>query len=755
MDPLLHNQTFRLLKELEPTTKYLPGIYRVILNVGGSIAAALIHPDDPAKPGSKGGRPRKSEPLRPRKKPPAPLVGKIHWLETEKLSALSEAMNLRPIVIERKGIDYDRKLSAESSAIYEARKKLAEKLLDQDVINSELTLKGRLSRTFRRIADQVGVSTNHVNKVWSLLCTHGFDERSLYPRLDRCGAKGVVRRCDPGGRKKPGPKTEGQLIAQASGEPPLPVQPGMSSDWAARILAADRLIPSPKPIWPNYKNAILTSHFVGEVEEIDGQVHPKFPDIRTFPNDAQLRRILKTGKSDLERARDATTARHFKRNMRGFVGRAWQGVAGPGHQWAIDSTTADIYLRSSVNRYWFLGRPVAYIVVDVWSTAIVGFHVCITGPSWETAAVSLFNAASDPALIGELWGYTFDMNLSPQPCLPYSVMFDRGEGLSEAERLIGIKLIPHTMILPPYGGDLKGLVEVLHRIEKDMQFGFLPGAIDMRRKELELRRVNPAKCTMTLKQYAHHLYLVFAEYNFARDRSYRLDPHMIAAGVQPTPAGLWAYGHEAGIGRSKWVSQSDLAMNLLPSSKATVNKSSVKAFGCDYSSPEVTDAEWTTLARNFSSWPIPAYSHPASMSRIWTPNTEGNGALSLKLVDESRCSTELTRDEFEDCEALRVAAAPQREYDRSKTSNELYRRRKANRDEAAKQTAAADAVGRGPRPSFAEAKANELAAMRSKSPAPTPAQVDQRRHLDDAEDEYEKMMDGLMKRNRSGGGPNA
>lgn len=50
----------------------------------------------------------------------------------------------------------------------------------------------------------------------------------------------------------------------------------------------------------------------------------------------------------------------------------------------------------------------------------------------------------------------------------------------------------------PYRGDLKGLAEVLHRIEKDAQFLFVPGAMDFRRQELELRRVDPNDSVLTL-----------------------------------------------------------------------------------------------------------------------------------------------------------------------------------------------------------------------------------------------------------------
>ena len=43
--------------------------------------------------------------------------------------------------------------------------------------------------------------------------------------------------------------------------------------------------------------------------------------------------------------------------------------------------------------------------------------------------------------------------------------------------------------------------QVIHRIEKDAQFLFIPGAMDYRRAELELRKVNPEDCVFTVREY--------------------------------------------------------------------------------------------------------------------------------------------------------------------------------------------------------------------------------------------------------------
>ncbi|MFH1493520.1 MAG: hypothetical protein ABIG70_01840 [Pseudomonadota bacterium] len=175
-----------------------------------------------------------------------------------------------------------------------------------------------------------------------------------------------------------------------------------------------------------------------------------------FPNQRQVRYVIEKFIKKIDRALSKTTSGHFKRNKRGMIGHAWQGVAGPGHVYAIDSTTGDVFLRSSINRAWFIGRPVVYLVVDVWSTAIVGFYVCLTGPSWAMAKIALFSAFSDPSVLGELWGYQPLMALSPNPTAPFTFLCDRGEYLSYGAQQTGKDLGINFDFNPSYRPDLKG-----------------------------------------------------------------------------------------------------------------------------------------------------------------------------------------------------------------------------------------------------------------------------------------------------------
>jgi hypothetical protein len=321
-----------------------------------------------------------------------------------------------------------------------------------------------------------------------------------------------------------------------------PQRPTTEADRTKILLHAQILDKPGLPFGAMY-DQIIQRVFVTQYEQTDTGRRGIAPAQGSFPNKRQVRHIVESGTKQLERVLRKTTQGHFERNQRGLHGKAYDGVAGPGHAYAIDATIGDIHLRSSINRAWPIGRPIVYMVVDIWSTAIVGFYVCLSGPSWAAAKVALFSTCCDPRLMAELWGFEYIEVLTPIPTAPFQVWADRGEYVSAGARETGLFLGINVAIDPPYRPDMKGLVEVLHRISKDQQFHFLPGAINARCKELE-HRPSAKESALTLREYVQYLHRVFSFYNLHADRTYRLTMEMIGAGVQPSPAGLWRFGHE-------------------------------------------------------------------------------------------------------------------------------------------------------------------------------------------------------------------
>jgi putative transposase len=728
---LIHNTAFRILGGQDN------GIYRVVLDeiqIGKTAVVRLDPPEESRK--AKGGRKQLAQTKNKRKKAPPPMLGETIWMDRYQLHSLREGEEITAIDIEQDNY----KLSEADEAVYAYRKSCMAPFLDFDHFREMLLIHNGIGGLVDEV-EATGCSDTFIRKNYSLLCRYGFKESSLRPtRSNKCGAPNVSRPCDPGGRKKAGAKTIKEKIALAYGQVIAPEQPGMSTKWSSAIMAADKRIPSPKPPIPERCKQIIESAFIKRYIQIDGKLVPIDATLGDYPNRGQIKRVIEREIPLLQRLLEKTTKGHFTRNLRGLIGRNWKGVVGPGHTWAIDSSVGDIYLRSSVNRAWIIGRPIVYIIIDIWSTAIVGFYVCLDGPSWAMAKVALFCATAAPELLGELWGYEAMPSLYPAPTMCAALLCDRGEYLSKAAKITGAKLIPCLSYAPPYRPDLKGLVEVIHRIEKDHQYYFVPGAIDQRRAEFELRRYDPTKAVLTIPEYVAYLYHIFTSYNLTAPRQDRLDAHMHAAGVFASPSGLWRYGHEVGIGVRRNLSFSDLVTNLLPTELAQVTRRGVMLLGMQYQSPTIDEQQWTALARNYSTWDIEANYFPGSVSRIWTPAPASTGLLDLRLSDNSTASPELTFDEVLDAFTVGKLGNAQNEHIRLMT--DLGQRQKAMDIIARAKELTTEAIQKhsGTMPSITEARSLESATILT-TPDGTPLanQSD-----DPAREAHQKMISALF-----------
>ncbi|MCG8282963.1 transposase, partial [Escherichia coli] len=90
-------------------------------------------------------------------------------------------------------------------------------------------------------------------------------------------------------------------------------------------------------------------------------------------------------------------------------------------------TIADIYLVSEHDRSLIVGRPVVYMVIDVFSRMVVGMYVGFEGPSWVSAMVALANTVADKVEYCRQYGVEIDASDWPVKGLPDVVLADKGE----------------------------------------------------------------------------------------------------------------------------------------------------------------------------------------------------------------------------------------------------------------------------------------------------------------------------------------
>lgn len=742
--PLSHNQPFKLL---ENAYGLVAGLYRmVIADPRLDIAiCVLIHPEDPMHK-RPGGRPVSTTTKRPNQTRKRPQVGALSKISHTLLQELLDNHDIVPQSLELPSCYYYPLDKQRDQETFDQRCCVMQAFLDFTQLRESLLVHGNLGGLIQQSIGKHSVSESYVRRLWSILCIYGFTTTSLRPRWDRSGARGKKRELSPDSqRQKVGRKTSRQRLNKTLyGTYGQPIQPGMSIAWRTIILQADKRVPVPKPPMRERYRRIITSHFAtAKAFTSDGEIVECPLKPGDYPNYPQVKRVLTKDIDWLQRILEKTSHGHFKRSLRGMTSRSWEGVSGPGHLYAIDSTIGDIYLRSSINPAWIVGRPIVYILVDVWSTAIVGFYVCLTGPSWDTAQVSLFNTTASAQLLGNLWGYEMEPSLFPAPTLPYALQCDRGEYLSKRAKATGMRLELNLSYAPPFRPDLKGVVEVMHRILKNTQYNFLPGAMDARRAEYDLRRSNPAEATMTVRHYMQYLHECFFSYNLTADRSHRLDAHMVAAGVFPSPSGLWRWGHAMGIGFSKAQAEAELISKLLPTSeKGRVSRSGISFCGNDYYSAITKAEQWSTLARTSGrGWHIPIHYYPGSVSKIWTPNVSGDGLIGLQISDLARTSEEVTHDEMTDAFAFQRLRAVDIEHERVLKSVQALQRMQAIKASSIEQTRIAVDRARGRQPTMTEARAMEVAL---ESALPSSEIRGSRKLRSEAESSHIEMMEALF-----------
>lgn len=611
-------------------------------------------------------------------------------------------------------------LSEAEHSLWESRCKLMRPFLDHRDICNTLERTGKLGPLVRlALADAEG-SRATVYRLWRLLCTHGFDPISLLPRFDKCGAPGVARPVTAR-RRKAGAKT----LAERLGNPEPNPQVGVTEEDRVKIIHHYRVLAKPGKTNRRIYEEIIERAYVTQYQQTDSGRIPILPQQGSFPNFRQFRHVIERDIKRLERVLRRTTQGHFDRNLRGLRGRSYDGVAGPGHVYAIDSTIGDIHLRSSINRAWLIGRPIVYIVIDVWSTAIVGFYVCLSGPSWNTAKLALFSTFCDPTLLSELWGFEFTKALTPYPTAPYAVQADRGEYLSLGARETCQELGINFEINAAYRPDLKGLVEVVHRIAKDEQFQFLPGAIDRRRKELELKP-SAKESALTLREYVRFLQDTFSIYNLFADRTHRVPAEMSGAGVMPSPAGLWRFGHEMNIGYQKVMPQDRLKVGLLQQKVAISRRDGVFLDLLQYESPIAHDQNWSALARNFGSADRAVFHFPGSTSRFWWPDPTGQ-LHEFTLRANARAPSNISFDEWRDVLAYESLKKKDREYLRLQAVVQNYARQSEINKRAIELTREAERAYEGPIPTVHEARllenlsGNAVLPLQETNPSPPQA----------------------------------
>lgn len=391
---------------------------------------------------------------------------------------------------------------------------------------------------------------------------------------------------------------------------------------------------------------MLQTFFVADYRYDKGVKMPILLDQDKTPTLRQLRYWYDKTYNSEEKLRKRKSNRKYELEDRAVLGTSVGDLYGPGTKYQIDATVADVYIVSSINRNWIIGRPVIYVVIDVFSRMVVGLYVGLEGPSWYGAMMALSNTASDKVAYCKKYGIEITRDEWDCCYLPQTLLADRGELEGDnVDRLIeafNIK-VENT---PPYRGDWKGIVEQHFRTIHTKVKPFLPGAVET---DFRVRgdRDYRLDATLTLEEFTSVIIkCVLHHNNHHWLKSYNQDEMLIQDEVSLIPRELWRWGIKNRSGKLRSYPENIVKLHLLPKGNARVTYKGIEFKKMRYSSEKSIKENWFGEARQ-KSWKIPVCYDPRDMSHIYLPNEDGTGYEVAALLDHQKKYMGMTVEEVE------------------------------------------------------------------------------------------------------------
>lgn len=433
-------------------------------------------------------------------------------------------------------------------------------------------------REFRKVAKKFKINKRTIRRLFYQYLWGGQTELALAPRLKDRGGKGVKQKIGTRRRgRKPGEIQVGQI--------PLPairdlLEKGASLFYLPGAYTLEEAFVETKKKYFR-KGAKVERGDDAPLKEI--LLPPQ-----ELPTLRQFRHIC----DELQKARGK--AKVIPRRIRQkpadweFRGRSRDGVAGPGYRFEIDATILQIRPVSRFDRARVLREVTLYIVIDVWSGAIVGYALSLHRAGWSLAAKALLNCFSDKQEVFDRLGLGYTSEDWPCHHLPSRLAADRGEMVSDkADRVpeIGMKV----EIMPPMCPQLKGKVEAGIKNVKHGHSHHLPG----RHPKFRQRRETDGSDTaaLTVEEIEKIVVEIIMGLNHAPAPIEYIPPELVESGwTDVSCIGLFKWGLEHLPGHTRKLTKSEIYTHLMSQGVAALTDRGL-AFKCQtFTSPELQHA---------------------------------------------------------------------------------------------------------------------------------------------------------------------
>lgn len=387
---------------------------------------------------------------------------------------------------------------------------------------------------------------NLLKKFWA----NGCDDNALLPDFRFCGAPGMRKTVtgNPLGRKKKVP----------------------SVDYVLTDDMKDTIGKAFKRFYiQNRKNSLRQAYidFLA-YENLKGNTRPSLRQFVYWGN--QLN-------DQLEILRKRTGVIKYLKDHRLLKGTVRDNAFGPLSEVMIDSTIDNVRVLSVDRPNLYIGRLTVYFTVDVFSGLITGIYVTPEHPSYLVGCMCIVNTTEDKVEFCERYGVNITEDQWPCQHLPFRLIADRGEFVSDAASALAKNLNITLTNTPSYRADLKSLVEIQMNVFQTRLKGILAdyGLID---KNDESRLVSDTrkKATLTLHDMMNLIIreILFYNKNHWID-SYPLTADMMRGNIKPTPLDIFKWGIANGLGYYRKLDKATVWRNCLPTKTFSVSREGI------------------------------------------------------------------------------------------------------------------------------------------------------------------------------------
>ncbi len=494
----------------------------------------------------------------------------------------------------------------------------------------------------KEIVEEEGVHKSTIYRYLRRYWQSGKTKNSLLPHYKKSGANGKERKSNETKRGRPrkyNDEIEGINI---------------TDEYRQLFKAGIRMFYNTKekrPLTIAYQKT-LEKFFSKGYKFINGVKVPILPSEDELPTFGQFRYWFNKDLDLEESLKKRFGKRNFQLNHRPILGSSTIEAFGPGSRFQIDATIADIYLVNEYNREWIIGRPIIYVVIDVFSRMITGLYVGLEGPSWLGAMMALANTTTDKVKYCAEYGIDIESDDWTSSHLPQKLTADRGElEGTKPDNLINT-LGVSVEIEPPYRADWKGIVEQQFRLLNLRTIKWIPGAVENHKRERGDRDYR-LDATLTLKEFTRiiiHTVLFHNNQHFME--WYDRNEFLISDDIPPNPRELWNWGIRNRTGRLKRVAEDIVKLNLMYQGKAKVTKSGIIFKGMAYSSELALREQWFTKARSNGSWTVKVAYDPRTTNEIYLWLENGKRYESCYLFEREERYQNKRFEEVEDLLAI-------------------------------------------------------------------------------------------------------